>query len=154
MGFCRCTLPLMPAASWLHLSARPAIRVVSRSSFTISVFSRLLQASRLLLFFFLYQIILKYSEQIQTLFRHMCVWCKREGLLSSEDLPKTVLLNVKTQTGWETTSKKNPWRRQEFGWRLRIQKPPAALCIHFWVAIWCCFPNMKQGWVSAHRRAG
>lgn len=42
---------------------------------------------------------LKYREQITMLFRHLHVWRRREGLLSSEDLAKTVLLSVKTQTG-------------------------------------------------------
>lgn len=102
MGFWGHALPWgssMPAASRLRLSACPAMRVTARSLFAISVFTRLPQASRLLLlFFFPYQIMLKYGEEVQT-FKHVRVWCKREGLLSSADLAKTVPLSVKTQMG-------------------------------------------------------
>lgn len=39
---------------------------------------------------------LKYDKRVQTLFRHVHVQCKREGLLSSEDLAETVPLSIQT----------------------------------------------------------
>lgn len=54
----------------------------------------------------------------------------------------------------KTKNENSSWRRQEFGWRPGIQRPAAAMCIHFWVTIQCCFSKAKQGWVPACRRAG
>lgn len=61
----------MPAASWLPLSAYSAKRVMARFLFTTSIFTRLLQASRLLILFFFFLIMLKYGGQIQNLFKHV-----------------------------------------------------------------------------------
>ena len=76
---------------------------------------------------------LKYGEQVQTLLRHVRVWCRREGWISSDGLAKVVPLSVETQTGSETKNEKSPWRGPEFGWRLCVGDPrQRCACIFGW----------------------